>query len=111
MWHLQTQTPPAVEIRFLIHRIDNPAAVDEGDAIGNLLDILRIVRREQDAAAFVYHDIGQFPQNLMPRDRIEARCRLIQNEQLRPPREHKKERRLDALAMREAFESLLRSQT
>ena len=44
------QSSPPIEERFLVARIDDPSAIDERVWSGDLLDVLRVVRREQDRA-------------------------------------------------------------
>ena len=88
---------------LLVHGVDDAAAVDEGDLIGDLLHVLRVVRREQDAAAFVGHHAGQFAQNLVARDRVEAGGRFVQHQQLGPAGQNQQQGRFDALAVRECL--------
>ena len=71
----------------LIHGVDDPAAIDEGNLIGNLLDILRVVRRKQDAPPLVGHDVRQLPQDFVPRNWVEARGWFVQHQQFGPPRQ------------------------
>ena len=41
--NLEPEAPPAVEIEFLVHRVDNSTAINESDLIGNLFHILSVV--------------------------------------------------------------------
>ena len=76
--HIEVQPAPAIEKGFLVAGVDDPAAIDEGDLIGDLLDVLRVVRREENRAALVAHDVHQLGEDLVPRDRIEAGGRLVE---------------------------------
>ena len=95
------QPPPPIEERFLVARVDDPSAVDERDVVGDLLDVLRVVRREQNRAALVADDVHQLGEDFVPGDRIEAGGRLVEQQQARTPREDEQQRRLDALAVRQ----------
>jgi hypothetical protein len=37
--------PPPVEVSLLVHRIDNPASVDESDGVENLFVVLLVLAR------------------------------------------------------------------
>ena len=87
------------------------ATVDKRNLVGDLLDVLRVMRRKQHAAAFVAHHVGELSKDLVPRYRIEPCCRLVQHEQLWLARQHKQQRCLDALTVREAFDLLLRPES
>ena len=89
--HFQSQASPAIEVGLLVHRVDDAAAIDERDLVGDLFDVLRVVRRKENAAAFVGHDGGQLAQDLVTRDRIEAGCRFVENQQSRTSRQHQKQ--------------------
>ena len=104
---VERQPAPAVEEHFFVVRVDDPAAIDERDLVGDLLDVERVVRREQDRAFVVLEDLHELRERLVPRDGVEARRRLVEDQQSRPAREHEQERRLGALAVRQAFHVLL----
>ena len=100
---VERQPPPAVEEHFLVVRVDDPAAIDERDLVGDLLDVERVVRREQDRAIVVLQDLHELRERLVTRDGVEARRRLVEHEQPRPAREHEQQRRLGPLAVRQAL--------
>ena len=56
--NLEAQPPPTVKVGLLVHGVDDAAAINEGDMVGNLFHVLSVVRREQDAATLFGHDAG-----------------------------------------------------
>ena len=104
----EAEAPPAVEEVFLVFEGDDAAAIDEGDAVGDLLDVEGVVRGEEDGAALVGEDRRQFAEHFAARHRIEARGGLVEDKQPRLAGQRQEKRGLDALAVREALDLLLR---
>ena len=76
---------------------------DDDDAVAQPLDLLHDVRREDDAFALL---VAQPPQRLAQRARgqhVEAIGRLVEHEVRRVVNDRARQRRLHALALREAF--------
>ena len=99
-----------LEEGLLVARIDDAAAVDERDLIGDLLHILGVVRGKEDGATLVAQYVHQFDEHLVARDGVEAGGGFIEQQQPRPAREHQQQRRLRALAMGEVPDLLLGAQ-
>ena len=104
----EPETTPAVEEILLLVEGDDAAAIDEGDAVGDLLDVEGVVGGEEDGAALVGEDGHELGENFAAGDGIEAGGGLVENEQTRLVGEREQERGFDALAVGEALDLLLR---
>ena len=107
-WEDESQSTPAVEERFLVVRVDDAAAIDEGDLVGNLLHIEGVVRGEEDGAVLVSEYCHQFLQDLMTGYGIKAGGGLVEDQEAGATRESEKERCLDPLPMRQPLNFLVR---
>ena len=84
-----------------------PAVVDARDPVGNLLEIAGDVSGYEDAALAVSDEVAQDVQHLLTGKGIEARSRLVEDEQLRIVGKGKRHLQLHAHAARELLYSLL----
>src|SRR5690606_26320864 len=107
---LDMQPAPTVKEDVLVAQVDDTAAIDERDPIGDLLDVLRVVRREENAAALVLEHGRELGEDLVTGDGIETGRRLVEHEQPRAAREREQQQYLDALAMRQPLYPLRRMQ-
>ena len=76
---------------------DDPPAGDHGDAVGEVLGLVHVVRGEQDRRAELAQARDQLP-GLAARGRVEARGRLVEEDQLRVARDAEGEVQAPALA-------------
>jgi hypothetical protein len=60
---------------------DDPAAIDDGDAVAEHLGLVHVVGREQDRAAVLAEAAQQVPQ-LPPRLRVEPGRRLVEEQEV-----------------------------
>ena len=75
------------------------ARADEHDeVVAHALEIGDQVRGQHDADAVLGDDLHQVLQELAPGERVEARDRLVEDQQLGPLRDRQRERELRALA-------------
>ena len=97
--HGHVAVGPAAHLRDVLDG-DQPALPDDADAVADALDLVEVVRGEEDrrAAVAVLGDDGE---ELLLHERVQARRRLVEDEQLRLVEERLDEPDLLAVAARE----------
>src|SRR6185503_6314935 len=88
---------------YLVERaVDgDAAAIDDRDAIRDLLDVREVVRRERHRRSVAARLLHEDLQHLLGGGRIEARGRLVENQELGARRERNQQRELREMAARE----------
>jgi len=79
--------------------------------VGKALKVGDAVRGNEDRAIFTLHRRKQFGEDLSLRDRVQAHRGLVEDQQLRAPREGKHQRQFDAGAERQGQHSGVRMQS
>ena len=97
---LQLDAAPAFEEVFLVAAVDQAAAIDEGDAIGNALHVHGVVRGEQDRAVFVAQHVHELAEHFVAGDGVEARSGLVEYQQARAAGEGEQQHCLDVFTAR-----------
>ena len=82
---------------------DQPAVADDRDAIARLLDLGQDVAREEDRPALCLRLADELVERLLD-ERIEARRRLVEDQQVRPVLERDDEADLLLVALRVLLE-------
>ena len=83
-----------------VGRAEDSAALDVGDVVCALFKVRDDVCREQDAVLAVLDDRAEDVQKLIARDGVQTARRFVQDQQLRPVRQRKRQGELHAHALR-----------